>query len=316
MRQEAKNPRPRRVRTARTKLVEFFLVPDVPWALFLGHVTTLALCLYAPLSVGVAGLVFLGASVGWFVLLWLALINCNPYPPGYTGLDQLAGMPRALPFERVTRSTDLSRLRYPQIFKPSLCTTNSSGVRLIASEAEAAAYLAATEEEVVCAQEFHPGEEYTIMWERWPWRRRGRVVAVYWRRKTHAPEEFHPLSGGGTPKVTLPVPHLLSAALVRAVEQEVEAMPNVYCTRFDVRAEGAEALARGEFRVLESNGSVGVPGGTLLRALVTHWPKRMIIGLYNIATHPNASVHPRVLVQRVRRFMVCGGWDFRICDGF
>ncbi len=308
--------RGRRVRTARAKFIEFFLVPDVPWALFLAQITTLAIAMSTPLSVITAGLVFLGLCVAFFLVLWLALINCNPYPAGYTVFDQLRKMTRALPSQAVTRATDLSQLRYPLIFKPSLCSTNSSGVRLISSEKQARAYMAATREAVVCAQVFHPGEEYTIMWERWPWKPRGEVVAVYWRRKIHPRGEFHPLSGAGTPKVTLGANDLRTPQLVRAVEEMITGMPNVYCTRFDVRADSPEAMARGEFWVMESNGCIGVPGGTLTHALVTHWPRRMITGLYNIFTHEHASIHPRVLVRRIHRFAECGGWDFRICDAF
>jgi hypothetical protein len=93
-------------------------------------------------------------------------------------------------------------------------------------------------------------------------------------------------------------------------------MRNLHCTRFDVRADSAEALARGEFWVIESNGTIGVPGGSLAYAILVSWPRRIVIGAYNLFTHEDASAHPRVLVHRMKRFLECGGWDFRICDGF
>jgi hypothetical protein len=139
---------------------------------------------------------------------------------------------------------------------------------------------------------------------------------VYWRRKTHPPGEFHPLSGAGTPKVTVDANHLKSIELTRTVEAMVARMRGVYCTRFDVRADGDAELARGDFWVMESNGTIGVPGQGAAYAIFVAWPKRMIIGLYNILTHKDASIHPRVLAHRMRRFRECGGWDFRICDGF
>lgn len=304
------------MRTAAPRWVEFFLVFDVLYAPLLATPITAGLAVHAHWSALPIALVFSGLSLTFFVFFWLSLVNCNPYPPGYTAFDQLAAMPNALPFLRVTHATDLDRLVYPLVFKPSLCSTNSSGVALVRSAEEARAYMAATAEEVVCAQQLHSGEEFTIMWERWPWRRDGVVRAVFWRKKTHAPGEFHPLSGRGTPKVTIAAHHLRTPALVRAVERTVARLPNLHCTRFDVRADSAEALARGDFWVMESNGTIGVPGGSLAYAILISWPRRIVIGAYNLFTHADASAHPRVLVRRMRRFLECGGWDFRISDGF
>jgi hypothetical protein len=307
---------PRRVRTASVKWVEFFLVFDVLYAPALALAITAILRATTTCSGLELGLAFASLTLGLFVLFWLSLVNCNPYPAGYTVFDQLRTIPNAMPVTPVTCATDLSKLAYPLIFKPSLCSTNSSGVALVHDVDQARKYMLATEEEVVCAQEYHSGEEFTIMWERWPWRRRGAVKGVYWRKKLHPAGEFHPLSGRGTPKVTVDVRHLRTEALVRAVEGTVRRMRNVYCTRFDVRAESAEALARGEFRVLESNGTIGVPGQGNVYAMLVAWPRRIVTGLYNLFTHDDASAHPRVLVHRMKRFLECGGWDFRICDGF
>ncbi len=308
--------RARRVRTAWPRWIEFFLVFDVLYAPLVSGLVTAGLAATTRWSALALALSFGALTLGLFLFFWLALVNCNPYPPGYTVFDQLASMPNALPFVRVTRSTDLTRLVYPLVFKPSLCSTNSSGVALVRSAAEARRYLATSVEEVVCAQQFHPGEEFTIMWERWPWQRRGVVRAVFWRKKTHAPGEFHPLSGRGTPKLTVAAPHLNTKELLRAVERTVARMRNLHCTRFDVRADSAAALARGEFWVIESNGTIGVPGGSVVYAIAISWPRRIVTGAYNLFTHADASAHPRVLVHRMKRFLECGGWDFRICDGF
>jgi hypothetical protein len=297
-------------------VIEFWLVPDALWALVLAAACVAALHVNVSMSPLVAALLFAGSFVAIFLALWLALINCNPYPRGCTSYEQLRRMRLALPTELITRRTDLTALRYPRVFKPSLCSTNSSRVELIGSVEQARTYMAMTEEDIVLAQPFHPGEEYTIMWERWPWRQQGRVVAVCWRKKTHAPDEFHPLSGAGTPKMSIAADHLISPDLVRAMDETTRAIAGLYCTRLDVRADSAAELSRGRFAILESNGSVGVPSQRLAYALLVHWPKRMLIGGYNIFTHRNATIHPRILVERVRRFMTCGGWDFRICDGF
>ena len=139
----------------------------------------------------------------------------NPYGPGFSVFDSFRTINRALPTVAVDHGTDLSTLTYPCIFKPAKCSTNSSQVRLIASPAEARAYLIETMEQVVCAQRFHPGEEYTIMYERWPWRSAGEVKEMY-----------------------------------------------------------------------------------------------------NMLFYPRARLHPRVLLERLRAFRKCGGWDFRICDGY
>lgn len=306
----------RRVRTASSRLVEFFLVFDVLYAPIVALPITLALRAWLPWTRAELGLVFLALTLVLFVVFWLSLVNCNPYRPGYTVFDQLRCIPNAMPATPVTARTDLSTLAYPLVFKPTMCSTNSSGVVLVHDVDEARAYMRATLEEVVCAQELHLGEEFTIMWERWPWRRRGAVKGVYWRKKLHPAGEFHPLSGRGTPKVTIDVRHLRTPALIRAVEATVAGMHNLHCTRFDVRADSAEALARGEFRVLESNGSIGVPGGSMAYAIAVAWPRRIVTGFYNLLTHPDASAHPRVLVHRMKRFLECGGWDFRICDGY
>ena len=308
--------RVRRVRTARSRFVEFFLVPDAMWAAVLSLIATPIVALTAPLDLWAALGFLLGALVSLFLVFWAALVNCNPYPWHCCVFDQLRLMSRALPTQPVTRDSDLTSLAYPLVFKPSLCSTNSSGVRLVYSAAEAAAYLRETQEEVVCAQMFHPGEEYTIMWERWPWSRRGRVTAVFWRRKTHPPHEFHPLSGNGTPKVTVPAQHLRTPALESTVRDMMRKLPSVFCTRFDVRADDDAAMARGDFWVLESNGTVGIPGQGPAYSIFVHYPKRILIGLFNILTHPDSSVHPRVLARRLHRFWTLGGWDFRICDGF
>ena len=262
--------RVRRVRTARSRFVEFFLVPDAMWAAVLSLIATPIAAFTVSLDLGSALAFFFGALLCLFLVFWAALINCNPYPWHCCVFDHLRVLDRALPTQPVTRSTDLASLAYPLVFKPSLCSTNSSGVRLIHSAIEAAAYMRETLEDVVCAQAFHPGEEYTIMWERWPWSRRGRVVAVCWRRKTHPAGEFHPLSGNGTPKVTVPASHLSTPALVRVVETMMVKMPSVYCTRFDVRADGEAAMSRGDFWVLESNGTVGVPARSTAYSSFVH----------------------------------------------
>ena len=315
-RRQRRQPQTRRIRTAMSKPLEFVRTCDVVWAALLSALVAPAAALALELSL--AGALALGAGLfiaSWLVL-WMALINCNPYPPGYTVFDSFRSMTRALPTLPVTHLTDLRALDYPLIFKPAKCSTNSSQVRLICSRQQARQYLIDTLEDVVCAQQYHPGEEYTIMWERWPWRAQGAVVDVHWRRKTHPRGEFHPLSGSDTPKVTEEANQLNTAALQATVTRMMLRMPHVYCTRFDVRATSHEALARGDFRVMESNGTIGVQGGSTLYGVMVHWPRRMITGLYNMLFHPNGSVHPRLLLARLRAFNHCGGWDFRFCDGY
>ena len=311
-----KRARGRRIRTAHSKPLELLRTCDVLWA------AALAL-LFAPPAAWLLSLTLLqgvalwaGLFLGLWLLLWLSLVNCNPYRPGYSVFDSFRSMDRALPTRAVSHATDLSQLSYPCVFKPAKCSTNSSQVQLIHSAEQARDYLIETMEEVVCAQQYHPGEEYTIMWERWPWRADGQVVELYWRKKTHPKGEFHPLSGAGTPKHNVLVNRLASAELLAAMERMMAGMPEVYCTRFDVRADNHVELQKGNFWVMESNGTVGVNAEGVWYGILVHWPRRMITGLYNIFTHPNASVLPAVLAERLRAFNKCGGWDFKFTDGY
>jgi len=100
------------------------------------------------------------------------------------------------------------------------------------------------------------------------------------------------------------------------VEQMMAGMPDVYCTRFEVRTDNHVELQKGNFWVMESNGTVGVPGEGLWYTIIKHWPRRMLTGLYNMLFHPGARLHPRVLLERLRAFHKCGGWDFKITDGY
>ncbi len=163
---------PRRVRTASSLLVEFFYVYDVLYAPVAAGFATGLLSFVLPWGEAEMGCLFAGLTLVLFFFFWLSLINCNPYAPGSTREDQLERIENALPFRRVTAHTDLATLAYPVVFKPSLCSTNSSGVELISSAEAARCYMASTLEEVVIAQQYHPGEEFTIMWERWPWQTR------------------------------------------------------------------------------------------------------------------------------------------------
>jgi hypothetical protein len=98
--------------------------------------------------------------------------------------------------------------------------------------------------------------------------------------------------------------HLITPALEAAIDRVSHALEGFYFGRYDVRADRAEALRRGEFRVLELNGVTGEPAHIYdpkvsvpdaYRTLFAHWRMAFEIG----AANRKAGAKPATLREMI-----------------
>lgn len=206
------------------------------------------------------------------------------------------------------------------------------GVAVIRSEQEWDEYLRQAAGPVI-AQEYVAGEEFGILYRRYPWEERGGIVSIagkrlpsltgdgrstleslilddpravclheaYLRQARRDPGEV-PHAGERVPLVEIgshcrgaifaDAHELRTDALENAIDSLGRAHPGFYIGRFDVRAESAEALREGRFKVLELNGIGGEPAHIYdpavslwqaYAALFRHWRDLFEIGAANRA---------------------------------
>ena len=107
--------------------------------------------------------------------------------------------------------------------------------------------------------------------------------------------------------------HLIDKALLAAFEQVCKQMPGVLYGRFDLKCESAEALRRGEFKVMELNGVFGEPAHVYdpsfgmwraYRDFYRHW--RILFDLHGaqrrLGIHPTPHAEAWAFIRNYFRY--------------
>jgi hypothetical protein len=170
----------------------------------------------------------------------------------------------SIPFLTITTENwrnIISNLKYPIIFKPAKCSGCGFGVSKIDNQNQAIEYLKGlTFDTPIIAQVLDKRKhEYTILYERYPLTKRGRVIAITERVPVKNKGEFqiHNLGYGQRRCHVVDHSHLITPDFERLIDKITKKIPCLYVGRYDVKADSLESLLSGNFGVIELNGVLG-----------------------------------------------------------
>lgn len=150
----------------------------------------------------------------------------------------------------------VNKLTYPIIFKPNTCTANSYYVKKIVDVGSASKYISSYPHDEIMIQDYdNSPHEFAILYERFPYQKHGKIVSLDEKIKVKEYDDItFSVDNSKVVNNNVHITPQLSGVVDKLIKQIV---PKVYVGRFDVKAKSLQALKRGEFKVLELNGSFG-----------------------------------------------------------
>jgi len=239
----------------------------------------------------------------------------------------LAHLPWVPRYEVVKPGERFAPDRYPVVCKPDI-GERGRGVAIVRNAEELGAYLDAADE-LTIVQEYAEGEEFGVYYYRFPHEPGGRIFSITKkvfpavigdgrhsiaelidrdsRAARIASTYLAQIDGRRVPSEGERVPlveigahcrgtiflngaGLETPQLRRAIDYAARCVPGFYFGRFDVRAESAQALQEGRFRILELNGVTAEPAhiydpavgvGEAYRTMARQWELAFAIGQAN-----------------------------------
>jgi len=187
------------------------------------------------------------------------------------------------------------KLKYPVIMKPAICTGLGKNVAKIHNNEEAKEYLDRfknTREKII-VQDYYPAQyEAGVLYERYPWEKRGRIISAVQKKLKNKTNEFQPRSCGRG--ICLDMTDQWLTPLNRQILiDEIERIPDINACRLDLLFDSIEDFKQGQgFKIVEVNGRCGqdlrcvkyYPKYTpsYLCFFTSHTSRRILMGLGNI----------------------------------
>lgn len=235
------------------------------------------------------------AVVVGLIILYYCFLSANPWSTRMSKDKILSYVPEpfALNTRLLKKSSYLSDLKYPVIFKPVVCNGNGKGVKKINNVKEAIEYMKVSEEQFVIAQEYYPGKfEVGVLYERYPFDASGSIVSIV---SKETGDDWKPLRcntcsyKGGVDCFIIKSTQKLQST----IDHIAKKIPDFYVGRFDIRFYSLDDFLNGEnFKIIEVNGVMGFDLRTSIDSSkcmfttvknVLYWvARRVLIGLQNI----------------------------------
>lgn len=222
-----------------------------------------------------------------FVIQWILFLNVNPYPISMDNkLAVLEHIPEQfLPGPQYLLSDIRDRaVEYPIIVKPIRCSGCGSDVNLINSDAELNKFLMKCDDHKEYMVQRYLNEyqvELGILYERLPWESTGKIVEIIEKTQPDIVRTWDPGFLKNHYDQINDTTNRLSDDLSKMV-------PGITVARYDLRLKSIHDLHTGDFKILEINGTMGMPlsANSLTKYLTidTMWYfRRLFIGASNIA---------------------------------
>jgi hypothetical protein len=267
---------------------------------------------------------FIYSFVIGFLIQWIIFLNINPYPlKNNNKLAIMSYIPENMkPDQEYLMSSidteQIKNLKYPIIIKPIICTTGGTGIHIFNSNDEFSYFVTSNEHKIDTSQ--YMIQSYTedhdieigVLYERKPWEKTGKVIEIV--EKTQK-DKIRPLES----ESIVNHPELITAKVEEIIETLSRKIPEFYIGRYDIRLKHLEDLEKGDFKILEVNGCMGMMlnSNEYLfdnNAFITdsRWfLSRLQTGVYNIATLKgyNPLQLLQVLGTSLKNCITCDNWE-------
>lgn len=245
-----------------------------------------------------------------FVVVWIIFLNVNPYKPTENKLTILDYIPKAYtPASGMLWNESpsvLQNLRYPVVLKPVRCTALSRGIVIVNNPHELVSIGNDILEnpEYMYQEYIDWGNEVGILYEY------GNIVSIV---RKDGNEKIRAYC-----KACTDITYIATPELTSAIQSIASSIPNFNVGRFDIRYQNHAELMKGNFMIVEANGTLGfdlrkttsnfITGG----AFTVRWfIMRLVYGLYNIlsmnAYDPLTLLH--VMLISICNTLSCMDWE-------
>lgn len=218
----------------------------------------------------------------FFIAEWIVFLNVNPYP---LNVDNKFAVMESFP-EQYRPSTQFmladiyfKEFDYPIIIKPTICSGGGVGISIINDKEELDDFMKnVTDFSYFMVQKYledHP-IEIGVLYEKYPWETEGRILEIAEKTNNDKIRFFVSLY---LKKHTQFVKNKKVLAIFRDL---IKCVPNANAVRFDIRLKHIEDLEKGDFKIVEMNGTMGMP---YYKEFDINWYlRRLAIGAANIFT--------------------------------
>jgi len=254
-----------------------------------------------------------------FIIQWIIFLNVNPYPINQN--NKLAVMnlipdkfKPTIQFSLVEINDKYldAKIQYPIIIKPIICSGGGIDIKIINSDKELKIYLLnCKDKNNFMVQNYLYGYdvEIGVLWEKQLRQKEGKVIEIVEKtqKKWIRPFDHNNYKNH----------HYLINKKLNLIFNDISMnIKNMNVCRYDIRLKNIEDLQNGNFKIVEVNGTMGMPflGYPIKYGFIidVNWYlRRLIIGLYNIITlHGYSPITlPIVMLQSYYNSISCNDWE-------
>jgi len=195
-------------------------------------------------------------------LIWYSYLSINIWDKSFTKYKILDYLPDNHPnklshtlFKKCYNTKLLYNVKLPKIFKSNECTTYNKDVFLIENSTDLNNFLDNYKKEkfdFIIQEPCFDSNEYTICYLKTPLKKEPDVFHLTKRIMNNKPCGKFCITHPRSHKIyTIKIPKNFK----NNIKQICSFVPNLYCTRFDIKAKNLKHLFDNKFKVLEINGS-------------------------------------------------------------
>jgi glutathione synthase/RimK-type ligase-like ATP-grasp enzyme len=253
------------------------------------------------------------------IIIMIIFINVNPYKKDENKLSILNYIPKkyTAKADKLT-NIDLSKVNYPFIVKPTVCTRGGKGIVVIRNNNELQNYISNNKKylDEILYQEFIPYmNEVGILYERDIFSNNGKIVSI--TKKKSSNSDIMTSCYGDVSCEDLS--NLITPELNKIICEISDSIPNFNVGRYDIKYKDEKSLFNGkDFYILEANGTMGFD----LRKNTTNilysnyylnrwFIYRLMYGIKNIISFNGYSFLDNIymLQNSVNKFIQCNDWE-------
>jgi D-alanine-D-alanine ligase-like ATP-grasp enzyme len=203
-------------------------------------------------------------------------------------------------------------IKYPIIIKPIICSGGGVDIKIINSDKELKIYLLNCKDKnnFMVQNYLHDyNVEIGVLWEKQPWQKEGKVIEIVEKTQKKGIRPFDHNNYKNHP-------YLINKKLNLIFNDISMNIKNMNVCRYDIRLKNIEDLQNGNFKIVEVNGTMGMPflGYPIKYGFIidVNWYlRRLIIGLYNIITLHGYSplTLPIIMFKSFFNMINCKDWE-------
>ena len=242
-----------------------------------------------------------------FVIEWILFLNVNPYPLHMNNKFSIMELvPKEYrPHTQFMLSTIYdNEFNYPIIIKPICCSGNSINVYIINDEDELNELIYNININEYMVQEYIDDTiEIGLLYEKYPFEKEGRILEIVEKIDSNKIIHFD----DRYKKIHSHLRH--NKTLNKIIGEITNLIPGMNVARYDIRVKSIEDLEKGDFIIIEINGTMG---WSLEHFIDSTWYfRRLYIGLVNTITFNGYSIIelPLVMYKSFYSMVTCFDYE-------